>query len=47
LPAVQQVEDRIGLPVVSAAVCTTHAMLTALGLETRVPGAGALLSGQF
>jgi maleate isomerase len=47
LPALQQVEDRFGLPVVSAAVCTTHAMLTALGLEARVPGAGALLSGRF
>lgn len=47
LPAIQQVEDRIGLPVVSAAVCTTYRMLKELDLETRVPGAGALLSGRL
>lgn len=47
LPSVQHVEDRIGLPVVSAAICTTHAMLRALGLPAQVPGAGALLSGRF
>jgi maleate isomerase len=47
LPSIQRVEDAIGLPVVSAAVCTTHQMLTRLGLETRVPGAGALLSGRY
>lgn len=47
LPSIQQVEDEIGLPVVSAAVCTTHQMLKRLGLEARVPGAGALLSGRY
>lgn len=47
LPAIQRVEDMLGLPVVSAAVCTTHAMLAALGLEPRVPDAGALLSGRY
>lgn len=47
LPAIQRVEDAIGLPVVSAAVCTTYQMLKQLGLEARVPGAGALLSGQY
>ena len=47
LPSIQKVEDRIGLPVVSAAVCTTHQMLKRLGLETRVPGAGGLLSGRY
>lgn len=47
LPAIQQVEDRIGLPVVSAAVCTTFRMLKELGLEARVPGAGSLLSGDY
>lgn len=47
LPAIQRVEDAIGLPVVSAAVCTTHQMLKRLGLEARVPGAGALLSGRY
>jgi maleate isomerase len=33
--------------VVSAAVCTTHQMLDRLGLECRVPGAGALLGGGY
>jgi maleate isomerase len=47
LPSIQKAEDGIGLPVVSAAVCTTHQMLTRLGLETKVPGAGALLSGRY
>jgi maleate isomerase len=47
LPSIQPVEDRIGLPVVSAAVCTTHQMLKTLGLPTMVPNAGALLSGRY
>ena len=47
LPSIQKVEDEIGLPVVSAAVCTTHQMLKRLGLKTQVPGAGALLSGRY
>lgn len=47
LPSVQKIEDIIGIPVVSAAICTTHQMLTRLGLSTSVPGAGALLSGRY
>ncbi|RVT93532.1 Asp/Glu racemase [Sphingomonas crocodyli] len=47
LPSIQRVEDKIGLPVISAAVCTSYQMLKQLGLEARVPGAGALLSGRF
>ena len=47
LASVQKVEDAIGLPVVSAAICTAHQMLGRLGLGTRVPGAGALLSGRY
>jgi len=47
LAAIQPVQDRIGLPVVSAAVCTMFGMLKALGLETSVPDAGALLSGRY
>lgn len=47
LPSVQKVEDAIGLPVVSAAICTAHQMLGRLGLNTNVPGAGALLSGRY
>lgn len=47
LPAVSFVEARIGKPVVTAAIATTWSMLKALGLETSVPGGGALLSGNF
>lgn len=46
-PSVQPVEDRLGMPVVSAATCTVHRMLCALGLVPAVPGAGALLSGRY
>lgn len=44
LPVVQQVEDRLGIPVTSTAICTVRRMLDCLGLEPVVPGAGALLS---
>lgn len=47
LPSIQTVEDALGLPVVSAAVCTSYMMLKQLGVETRVPNAGILLSGRF
>ncbi|WP_283139244.1 maleate cis-trans isomerase family protein [Rhizohabitans arisaemae] len=45
LAVVQQVEDEIGLPVLTAATATVHTVLTALGLDPVVPGAGALLAG--
>jgi maleate isomerase len=47
LPSVQRIEDASGLPVVSAAVCTTFQMLQKLGLKTVVPNAGSLLSGRY
>jgi maleate isomerase len=47
LAAIPIVEQECGLPVVSAAVCTTYQMLDRLGLRTQVPNAGALLSGQY
>lgn len=47
LASIQPVEDRIGLPVLSAAVGTTYQMLQTLGLKTVVPQAGALLSGRY
>ena len=47
LAAVPLVEKECGLPVVSAAVCTTYQMLRKLGLKTRVPNAGSLLSGKY
>lgn len=45
LAAVETVQERIGLPVTTASICTAHAILSALGLATRIPGAGALLDG--
>jgi len=47
LAAIPIVEKECGLPVVSAAVCTTFQMLEALGLPSYVPDAGALLSGAY
>jgi maleate isomerase len=47
LKAIQQVEDIVGIPVISAAVCTTYQILEALQLEKKVPNAGALLSGKY
>ncbi len=47
LPSVQKIEDAVGVPVVSAAICTAHQMLTRLALSTAIPGAGALLSGRY
>lgn len=47
LASIQPVQERIGLPVVSAAACTTYQMLEKLGLKTVAPNAGALLSGKY
>lgn len=47
LPAVQLVEDALGIPVTSTAICTTRLMLDNLGLKPEVPNAGALLSGRY
>jgi maleate isomerase len=44
LAAIPAIERALGIPTISAAVCTTHAMLTALGLPAVVPNAGALLA---
>jgi maleate isomerase len=46
LPSIDPVERACGLPVLSAATATTFAMLDALGLATRIPRAGQLLSGE-
>ena len=46
LAAVPVVEARLGVPVVSSAVCTTFRMLEELGLDTAVPDAGSLLTGR-
>jgi maleate isomerase len=45
LPSIERIERETGIPTVSAAVCTTQQMLKQIGLEARVPGAGALLAG--
>ena len=43
LEAIQVVEDRLGIPVLSAAVATAWQMLTELGRAPEIPGAGCLL----
>ncbi|MEO9523720.1 maleate cis-trans isomerase family protein [Marinobacter alexandrii] len=47
LASIQAVEDELGLPVVSAATCTTYQILKALGLKPVVPNAGSLLGGGY
>lgn len=47
LSVIERIEQRLGIPTISAAVCTTHQMLTKLGLTPRLPGAGALLAPQI
>lgn len=44
LPAIQRMEDMLGIRTVSTAVCTTRLMLDHLGLDPVVPDAGALLA---
>lgn len=46
LPAVQRVEDELGLPVVTAATATTREILTALGHPPAISGAGRLLAAE-
>ena len=44
LQAIPAVEDKLGLPVTSAAACTTRSLLRALGLDPVAPEAGFILS---
>jgi maleate isomerase len=44
LPAIPRVEDQLGLPVTSAAVCTARSMMRALQLRPVAPEAGYFLS---
>ncbi len=44
LSVVQEVENEIGIPVMTAATATARQILLALGLEPTIPNAGALLS---
>ncbi|MGQ9367022.1 maleate cis-trans isomerase family protein [Azospirillum sp. ST 5-10] len=45
LSALPVIEEMLGIPTVSTAVCTVRGMLDRLGLAPVVPGAGALLAG--
>ncbi len=45
LPAVQAVEDELGIPVITAATATTWEILQALGHTPAIPNAGRLLAG--
>lgn len=45
LPAVQAVEDELGIPVITAAIATTYEILKALGHQPAISGAGSLLAG--
>ncbi|MEU7038887.1 Asp/Glu racemase [Streptomyces sp. NPDC046237] len=47
LGVIEEAEQLLGKPVVSAAVCTAHQMLRALDLRAEAPGAGHLLSGAY
>ncbi len=46
LRAIQIVENRLGIPVTSSAVCTTRKLLEALDLAPVVPDAGFVLAGK-
>lgn len=47
LPAIEAVQDKLGLPVVTAATSTGRVMLQRLGLEPVSTGAGFALSDRF
>ncbi|SHT21280.1 maleate cis-trans isomerase [Mycobacteroides abscessus subsp. abscessus] len=47
LPAIQKAEDQLGIPVLSAGTSTVYKILKQLGLDTKVPNAGSLLSGKY
>ena len=46
LPVVQQVEDELGVPVVTAATATARSILLALGLDPAIQDAGAALAAR-
>jgi maleate isomerase len=47
LPVIEAAEARLGVPVISSATATAFQSLRQLGLSTRIPAAGHLLSGAF
>jgi maleate isomerase len=47
LEAIDLIEKEIGIPVTSAAVCTTYEMMKKLGIEAKSAIGGELLSGKY
>ncbi|HEY8387309.1 MAG TPA: hypothetical protein VIK74_01830 [Parasegetibacter sp.] len=47
LEAVDRIEQETGIPVTTAAICTTYEMLKKLNLDTKIPIGGTLLSGKY
>ncbi|BCJ50380.1 maleate isomerase [Actinoplanes sp. NBRC 14428] len=47
LSLIAPAEDELGIPVISAATAGAFGILRGLGLPTKLPGAGSLLSGSY
>lgn len=47
LDAIDALEQKIGIPVTSAAVCTSYEMMRALNIEPKAGIGGSLLSGKY
>jgi len=47
LPIIDKLQQALGIPVVSASVCTGFQLMSRLGLKAASPGAGELLSGRY
>lgn len=47
LAAVPIIQSQTTLPVITSSICTAYRMMKQLGLETKVPDAGILLSGNY
>ena len=47
LEAVDLIEKEIGIPVTTAAICTTYEMMKKLGLAAKAPIGGTLLNGNY
>ena len=47
LSAVSKIQEELGIPVTTAAICTTWQMLKSLGIKAYVPDVGELLNGKY
>src|SRR5690606_1767777 len=47
LEAIDKIEEEIGIPVTSAAVCTTYEMMKKIGIKAQSTIGGSLLSGKY